>query len=79
MKEKIEKMREGVLYKNAGLFGYAAWPTVGRLSDGRLMATFSGGKDNARLSVRKDGCVLFVRRGQKLDFAVCGSRYAFRR
>lgn len=44
MKEKIEKMREGVIYKNAGLFGYAAWPTVGRLSDGRLMATFSAGR-----------------------------------
>ena len=44
MKEKIEKMREGVVYKSDGLFGYAAWPTVGRLADDRLAAVFSGGR-----------------------------------
>lgn len=44
MKEKIEKTREGVIYKSDGLFGYAAWPTVGRLADGRLVVAFSGGR-----------------------------------
>ena len=37
-------MKRGYIYKSDNLFGYAGWPTVGRLSDGRLACVFSGNR-----------------------------------
>lgn len=44
MTEKVGIIRSGDLYANDGLFGYAAWPTVTKLADGRLFAVFSAGR-----------------------------------
>lgn len=41
---KVEIIKRGIVYKSDGLFGYAAWPSVERLADGRLAAVFSGGR-----------------------------------
>lgn len=44
MQEKIEILRTGDVYHSENLFGYSGWPTVAKLEDGRLIATFSAGR-----------------------------------
>lgn len=39
---KAEVIKRGIIYKNDGLFGFAAWPSVAKLNDGRIAVVFSG-------------------------------------
>jgi len=40
--EKVEVIKKGIVYKNDGQFGFSAWPTVTKLSNGALACVFSG-------------------------------------
>lgn len=40
--DKVKVIKKGIVYKNVGQFGFSAWPTVTKLSNGALACVFSG-------------------------------------